>query len=215
MSAHPGRISGIQPQTVRKDRVNISIEGSFAFSLSLDSLVAHGLRVGDQLTAEQIASLESENQAQKCRDAALNFLGPRPRSMSETHTRLRQKGFSDEDITITLNWLKERGYLNDEAFASFWTENRQNFRPRSARVIRAELAQKGIERDIAAEATNDLDEDDSAYRAAVPRARRFAGLDQPNFQKKIAEFLVRRGFSYEIAMRASRRIWNESQGTVE
>lgn len=215
MGATAGTVTGIQQQTVRKDRVNIFINGSFALAMTMDALVLHGLRVGDVLDERQIAFLESENQIQKCRDAALAFLGPRPRSASETRTRLRQKGFSDPEIDNTVEWLKERGYLNDEAFATFWTENRQNFRPRSARMIRAELAQKGVEREVAAEATGDLDEDDAAYRAGVPRARRFEGLDQASFQKKIGEFLVRRGFSYETALRASRRIWNEAHQQEE
>src|SRR4051794_11092681 len=113
MTVSPGRITAIQAQTVRKDRVNISLDGKYAFSISLDTLVANGLRVGDTLDAVQIDTLESENKIAKCRDAALNFLASRPRSKSETRTRLRQKGFTDEDISATIDWLKERGYLND------------------------------------------------------------------------------------------------------
>jgi regulatory protein len=71
------------------------------------------------------------------------------------------------------------------------------------------LRQKGLSEETIALAVEDIDEEDSAYRALIRRARRMPPLDHRTFRKKLGSFLRRRGFSYETINVAIERTWRE------
>ena len=107
--------------------------------------------------------------------------------------------------------MERVGLLDDASFARFWINNRDEFKPRSARAISYELRQKGVTDNIINEALADLDEDDAAYRAALSKLRRYRNSDEATFRKKIGDFLARRGFSYAVARDALDRLWIERE----
>src|SRR6266542_6260426 len=89
-------------------------------------------------------------------DAALRFLAVRPRSEAEVRTRLLRARHEATAIEQALERLRQDGLLDDAAFAQYWLEQRRTFRPRGARLVQAELRQRGIA-DLAAEAATTLD----------------------------------------------------------
>jgi regulatory protein len=108
--------------------------------------------------------------------------------------------------------LKERGYLDDAEFARFWVEGRQRFSPRSAYALRQELRRKGLDDVAVATAVSNLDAAASAYEAARPRALRLsslAGGDPKLFRRKIGDFLLRRGFDYDVVREVVGRLLSE------
>jgi regulatory protein len=156
------------------------------------------------------ASEERERLAQACRDAALRFLSYRPRSVAEVESRLLRQGHAPEIVEATLTWLHEYELVDDEAFAAFWTESRTQFRPSGQRLIRAELAQRGVPADLAREAVAAVDEEDGAYRAAAKRATRWSREDELDFRRKLGSFLQRRGFDHDVVLRTVERVWRET-----
>jgi regulatory protein len=66
--------------------------------------------------------------------------------MEEVRRHLIRAGYKADIIDGAVARLMELGILNDEAFARAWLESRFRSRPRSSRVLRQELAQKGIDR---------------------------------------------------------------------
>ncbi len=145
-------------------------------------------------------------------DAALRFLAARPRSVAEVRQRLRRRGAADEAVAEVVARLREEGLLDDAAFAAYWRENREAFRPRGRRLLQAELRQKGVTAEVARAALTDLDEDEQAYRAGLRRVRSVAGEDEVRFRRRLEDFLRRRGFGYEVAVQAVRRLWAEAGG---
>jgi regulatory protein len=108
-----------------------------------------------------------------------------------------------------LEHLQRTGQVNDTAFASAWVENRDAFRPRAARALRAELRRKGVAEEAIAEAVSGIDEAEAAYRAAQRFARRSASLSADDFQRRVGGQLARRGFDWETIRAAVRRVWSE------
>jgi len=102
------------------------------------------------------------------------------------------------------------GLLDDEAFAHYWVENREEFKPRARRLLRYELEQKGLESAAIAEAVEEVSEEESAYRAGLARAARYAHLDRQTFRARLGGFLQRRGFSYEVVNETVNRLWRET-----
>ena len=130
---------------------------------------------------------------QRARAAALRFLSYRPRSAAEVRSRL----------------TAEQSLVNDAEFARVWRQSRESSNPRSATAIRRELLSKGVSRDIADEASRDVDDRESAYRAGVKHARRLEDLDSETFRRRLWGFLMRRGFSRSLARETVDRLSDE------
>ena len=101
--------------------------------------------------------------------------------------------------------------MDDLAFAQFWRDNRQSFSPRSQRLTRSELRQKGVAEDIIDQVVAKVSDEESAYRAAQARARRLPRSDYQSFRRRLGEYLKRRGFGYGVIKPTVERVWQEAE----
>lgn len=200
-------ISAVKVQRRGRERANIFLDGTFAFSLGREVVEEQGLYPGQVLTDSQIEELVGADLFGKCYNAALRLLSYRPRSDAEIRTRLSRR-FGKEIIDRVLLQLKARQMVDDAAFAQFWRENRESFSPRSKRLLKLELRQKGIDPEVVDEVLEGFDDDESAYRAAKRKGRTLE-RDYETFRRKLGAFLGRRGFSYGVINRTIERLWQE------
>lgn len=190
-------ITRLTMQKRDKERVNIFLDGEYAFSLSLNA--ALGLKKGQKLTPAELDELRSDDEVNRAYRHATRYISYRPRSVTETERNLREKDYDEEAIMLAIERLKKNHHLDDTEFARFWIENRERFKPRSARALRYELRQKGIDNGVIDEALAEIDEELSAWAALEPRVDRWRNLDEQEFRKKAMGFLGRRGFGYGVA----------------
>jgi regulatory protein len=212
-----GKITALHFQKHAPDRVNVYLDGKFAFGLP--AVEAAKLRTGQDLDDHQIEGLRSLDVEQKAYDRAVRFLAARPRSESEVRSRLARSEADHTVVEDVIERLKAQGYLDDAEFARFWVEGRQRFSPRSARALRQELHLKGLDASTISTAVSGLDSVAAAYQAALPRALRlsgFASSDPMLFRRKIGDFLLRRGFDYEVVHEVVARLMRElASGEVQ
>lgn len=201
------KITAIEAQKNNPKRVNIQLDGEFAFGL--DRFVAAWLIVGQALDEEKIAKLQVEDAGEKAHQQAMLFLGYRARSETEVRKNLEKHEIPPAVIDRTIDRLREERLVNDEQFAQNWVANRSEFRPRSRRALTVELKQKGLTEAAIQSATEAVDEESLAYAAAQKRIRRLEGLEWIEFRKKLSEFLARRGFGYDVIMPTVKRLWAE------
>jgi regulatory protein len=201
------KITAIEAQKNNPKRVNIHLDGEFAFGL--DRFVAAWLSLGQALDEEKIAKLQSEDAGEKAYQQAMLFLSYRARSEAEIRKNLEKHEIPPAVIDQTIDRLREERLVNDEQFAQNWVANRSEFRPRSRRALTVELKQKGLTETAIQSATEAVDEESLAYAAAQKRIRRLEGLEWIEFRKKLSEFLARRGFGYEIIAPTVKRLWAE------
>jgi len=202
------KITAIEVQKRTPNRVNIHLDGEFAFGLA--RIVAAWLRVGQELSEEKIGQLQAEDARERAFQQAMLFLSYRARSESEIRQNLRKHEIPEPVIEQTLDRLRQDGFANDNQFARAWVENRSAFRPRSRRMMAVELRQKGLTEEAVSSAIESVDDEALAYEAAQKRATRFRGLEWNEFRKKLSDFLARRGFSYSVIAPVVTRIWNEA-----
>jgi regulatory protein len=202
------KITAIAVQKKTPNRVNIHLDGEFAFGLA--RIVAAWLHVGQELSEEKIEQLLAADAKERAYQQAMLFLSYRARSESEIRRNLRKHEIPELVIDETLERLRQDGLANDTEFASAWVENRNAFRPRSRRMMTMELRQKGLDEEAIRSAVENVDDEASAYEAAQKRAARFKGMEWNDFRKKLSEFLARRGFSYSVIAPVVTRIWNEA-----
>ncbi len=209
------RITAIERQPRRK-RASVHVDGRFALALSLEVLARSALRVGDELDAAGLEELREQEAGHDALSAALRLLAYRPRSEAELRQRLARRGAPPPVVQHTIERLRELGLVDDEAFARAWVDSRDQASPRSGRLLASELRAKGVGRGTVEEAVAAVDDEGAAYRAGQRRARAFAGLTWPDFQRRLSGFLLRRGFAYQTVRAAVARLWAEtvpSQGT--
>ena len=202
------KITAIEVQKRSPTRVNIYLDGEFAFGLS--RIVAAWLRVGQELSEEKIEQLQAEEARERALQQAMLFLSYRARSESEIRQNLRKHEIPEPIIEQTLERLRQDGLANDHQFARAWVENRSAFRPRSRRMMALELRQKGLDEEAVSSAIKEVDDEALAYEAAQKRAARLKGLEWNEFRKKLSDFLARRGFSYSVIAPVVSKIWNEA-----
>ncbi len=206
------KITALRTGRGRGKRVNVFLDGKFAFSLEAEVAVKEGLQVERELSANQIGALARSDHFHRCLNAAAHYLSYRPRSESELKERLHQRGFDSNSVEAVLTKLKEQGLVDDMAFAQFWKDNRESFNPRSQWLTKLELRRKGVASAIIDQVVNVIDDGDSAYRAAQSKARSLLWCDYQGFCRRLGEYLKRRGFGYRVIIHTVERLWQERGG---
>ena len=203
------KITAIRVGRRRGRRVNVFLDGKFAFSLEAEVAVREGLQVDQELSDSHIEALARSDHFHRCLNAAAHYLSYRPRSESEIRERLRRRGFDGDSVEAVIAKLKEQGLIDDMAFAQFWKNNRESFSPRSQWLTKLELRRKGVAGDVIDQVVDAIDDDASAYRAASSKARSLPLSDYHSFRRRLGEYLKRRGFSYGVINHTVERMWQE------
>jgi regulatory protein len=209
------KITGMKKAKGREKRINVYLDGKLTIKLLAETALKEGLKIGQEITNSQLEKLTGLNHYQRCYNAAVRFLGYRPRSEAEIKQRLQRHGYDADDIEKTLAKLKEQGLVDDIAFARYWRENRETFSPRSRRLTKMELKRKGLSSDVIEQVISEIDEKDSAYRAALSRACRLSLNDYQIFRQRLGSYLGRRGFNYGIIKEIIERVWQEQKTTLK
>lgn len=202
-----GKITALTAQKKNKDRVNVFVDGKFAFGVM--AITAVRLRIGQELSPADVASLQADDTYEAAKQTALNYISYRPRSMAEVTQNLRGKSYDEPVIEQVITRLQELDLLNDTAFARYWVEQRDTFKPRSQMALRSELMQKGVDRKIIDAVVADVDETAAARSALEKNLHRWRRLPEMALRQKASAYLQRRGFSYEIVRETLDAVWEE------
>jgi regulatory protein len=199
-----GTISGLEIQKNNKSRVNVHLDGEYAFSLGL--MEAAPLRKGQVLSDTDIARLQEADSLTLAYERAVRFLANRPRSTSEIRRKLAEKKTPSAIVETVIGRLQAAGYLNDVEFAKYWVQNRQESSPRGAMALRMEMREKGVPSSIIDDVLADQDAETLALRAAEKKVRTLRRSTKQDFRQKMTSFLMRRGFDYETVRRVVDRL---------
>jgi regulatory protein len=200
-----GTITALTAQVKNPDRVNVFVDGTFAIGLALT--VAAGLRVGQEISQADLEKLDERDEVHRARERVLRLLARRPYSSAEITRYLRRHQIDGEIIQNVIDDLTEAKLIDDDAFAVYWVEQRETFRPRSRLALRQELGQKGIDREIVADALSEVDEIDAARRVAQKQAGRWRGLPEAEWRTKLTRYLMRQGYPYDIVSEVVTETW--------
>lgn len=138
---------------------------------------------------------------------ALWLLGAREHSTKELQQKLVRKGYEQESIDATLQYLVEFNYLSDERYAEAFSRSKAA-KPLGKQRILNELRMKGIPEQMAKQALNSLEVDwfELALRL---KQRKFGLAVEKDFKARAKQtrYLVYRGFSFDEVKYATE--WSE------
>ena len=183
-----------------KSRVNIYLDNKFGFGLDLDNFVKLGLKVEQELSEEEVKEIVKKSEFQKTSDKLLKFATLRPRSEKEIRDWLKRKKIHESLHKELFNRLKRLELVDDVKFAEWWIGQRNQFKPRGKRALQAELAMKGISKEIISNKLSDLkvDEVKIATELLAKKEYQWKGLPKREARQKKGAFLARKGFTWEI-----------------
>lgn len=211
MAIQVKRITAIEAQKGRKGRVSIFLDGDFALGLDDEVAAKAGLQMGQELSSERIEDLVQADLFHRGYNSALHYLSFRQRTELEIRQRLLRRGFGESTIERVIARLREQGLVDDVAFAQFWRNNRESFKPRSRYLIGQELRRKGVAPEAIEQATAGIDDEASAYQAAQRKARLLRNANYQDFRRRLGGYLRQRGFGYEVIKHAVERLWQERE----
>ncbi|MGQ9554782.1 MAG: regulatory protein RecX [Anaerolineae bacterium] len=178
----------------KKSRVNVFLDEEFAFSL--EEITAANLHLGQELADEDAEALQQQDAVNRAQERALSLLERRPRSRTELAQRLHRIGLPPEAVEEALARLQRVGLVDDEAFASYWVEQRLAFRPRSKLALRFELRRQGVSKEIIGRVLRDVDDAEVASRLVRQQLAKLKGTDPQKWLASLNTFLRSRGFGY-------------------
>ena len=191
-----------QIKETKKGRLALFLDGEFVFSLDEDTFASAHLHEGDDLEPWQVEQLRKQSDTRRALDKAMDYLSLRDHAAGELYQKLCRK-FDGPSAAYAVARAQELGLLNDEAFARRRAAELLRKR-KSRREILNDLAAKGIDRDVAAEAVEALydtgPEGEDPERAAVEALlqRQYAAKLAAGNRDQVAAALARRGFSHAV-----------------
>jgi len=202
-----GKITKIEQQKKKKNRVNIYIDGEFALGLYKDTVIKYHLYENKEITPEEISSIKKFEEFSDAKEKVLNFISYRERSRKEIKDYLSNKGISQVIINKVLNDLENAGLVDDRKFALAWIKNRNKINPKGNFVLKMELTEKGIEENEIEKLLGDVDEKENARKVIKKAVKKYG--EKISAKKKILEYIQRRGFSINIAIEVLDELYSE------
>lgn len=146
---------------------------------------------------------------EKTMKRALNLLSFKPRTVAEMRERLMEKDWAEAAVVDqVIARLEELGYLNDEQLAVSFASSRLTFRPLGKTRLRRDLQRRKLPSEITEQTLDQLYEGDAEEelidRALNKRLKLKGAPTTPEAAKKLFDYLMRRGFSYDLVRRKVR-----------
>jgi regulatory protein len=203
------RVTKIEPQKRNPKRWSVFLEDKFAFGLDEEVLSRYGLKEGQKLERKEIEKIIQSEIQREAKELSLKFLSYRMRSEKEVRDKLKSKGFAKDLIDKVIEGLKRVNLLDDYEFASAWIRDRLSNNPRGKALLKQELYKKGIKQEIIEKTLKEHFADEAeelglAQKLLDKRMKRYENLEPSVAKRRMSDFLLRRGFSYDIVKQALR-----------
>ena len=158
--------------------------------------------VGSSLSEEEWDALLCRSEQDRLNEKAVFLLSRRDYSRKELEQKLcREKGRyhkeNGEAAARAAARMEELGYVNDEAYAARLARHYQESRCYPSRRAVEKLCEKGVPRETAQQAVEELNLSDSQLALEFLRKKRYNSPQSDEEAEKVAAAMARYGFSYE------------------
>lgn len=205
------KVTSVEPQKNNPHRFNIFLDSELGFGADEDLIVENRLVVGKVIDQSLLEKLLSEAEVGKLMERMYRLWNVRARSEKEVrdyfrikNKELKYKGkeqISNLEVELVIKKLKQKNLLNDEKFAKEWVEARRKSKQKGIKALKAELYQKGIDKETVEEVLqeqSDISEEQLAKQALGKKMEKWQALPYLEKKKKAYQFLATRGFEYEV-----------------
>ncbi|HCA05483.1 MAG TPA: regulatory protein RecX [Ruminococcaceae bacterium] len=196
------RITAIKPR--RKSLSAIYIDGEFAVNLDTKTLLENRVDVGLELDDEKLHRLIKLSDESRAKEKALWLISYRSHSKKELTDKIRRT-VSAEAAEKAAERMEELGLVNDEDFARRCADKLIFTKKMSKRAAKAELARKGIDRELSERVLDEIDVD---YREQITEflLKKYKNLGDEKVKRRAFAALQRLGYGSDDIRRAMRSL---------
>ncbi|HGJ65931.1 TPA: regulatory protein RecX [bacterium] len=213
MSAMKQQITDLKTQEKHPSRLSIYLDGRYYCGISEEVALKYKLKKGMEIDENNLKDMIHDDELQKAKKYVYNLLSRRMYSSKEVRNKLTEQGYTDDVIDQAISTIEGFGYIDDKTFAEEWVLSRKHNKPKGKIVLRRELAQKGINKEIIGEVLeefiDDLDQLDTAVKLAQKKMLSYKNDDKISARRKLQSFLVRRGFDFDTIRKVVDKVLNE------
>lgn len=188
-------ITNLKQGVKNPNRVNVFVDGKYSFSLDMAQVVDLGVKVGKEISEEELTEYKGASEFGKLYQRALEWVLVRPRSEKELndylYKKIYEKKLDKNYINNIIKKLKIKKYVDDLRFAEWYVENRFVKKGISKKRLRMELMKKGISKDIIERVLDNRSDEEGIIKMIAKKRARYD-------DEKLTQYLCRQGFSYEL-----------------
>ena len=194
-------ITKIEIQKKNKERVNIYLDEEYAFSISAELVYKENLKVKDVVDIEKLKSVADKESYLRCKNSALKIIERSYKTEKEVIEKLQMKGYEQNHIEASIEFLKEYKFLNDDYYAEAFIKDKLN--SKWSQRIKQDLIKKGIPRDKIEEKLEGIDKiaEKNTARVLANKKLRIIQKSENDTYKisgKLYRFLISKGYTYDV-----------------
>lgn len=204
------KISEISKQKNNDERYNVFIDGNFLFSASMEDIIKNSLKVGMEISSDDLENIIEKCELSKAYNYALFILNRKEYTSKEIINKLNRKSFSESTINKVIDKLSVYGIIDDEGFANKYARDSVNFKKSGIKKIQYNLINKGIDQNIVRNIS--IDEDVQFNNALELASKKLKTIEsKPNPREKIYRFLLSRGYEYDLIRKVINKLFNSCE----
>lgn len=195
------KITKIEIQKRNKERVNLFLDGEYAFAISAELVYKEGLKVNYEIDSEKIRKISEAENLIKCKESALRTIGKSYKTEKEMRDKLKVKGYDEESINKSIEFLKEYNYINDKNYAKAFINDRS--KSMGSQKIKYSLINKGISKEIIDEELLNLNKENEKKIALDIAKKKLIMIkkkenDNYKISGKLYRYLISKGYENAI-----------------
>lgn len=193
------KITAIEKQKNNKDRSSVYIDDKFAFGIDDFDLYKLKLKIGTTITESELSDIKETILFTSAKEYSIALVSRYMYTCKKMIEKLKSKGYDDEIIEKTIDFLKSYNYINDLEYAQKFINDSLKIKHLGFSKIRYELNLKGIPNEIVDEAISGFDVYSLENESILPIAeKKLAGNFEYKNIMKTKRYLLSKGFSYEL-----------------
>lgn len=197
------KITKIEKQKKNLKRYSVFIDDEFAFGIDEVDLLYYKLSENTQIDETKYNFILENVIYNKAKNKAVKYISYQPRTEKEVTEKLKECEYSNDIIFRVIETMKKYNYINDKEYAKNFLTSKLNLKGYGIFKISFDLKQKGISDDI----INDIIENtelNENKRALEVLEKKLRGKKISDYKEKqkLYNFLLRRGFSYDVIKEA-------------
>ncbi|MEG1608974.1 MAG: regulatory protein RecX [Clostridia bacterium] len=186
-------ITQIVSQVKNLDRASLFVDGDFRCGISKLVVGTFRLKVGQEISEQDIERYIFESDKDKAFAYALNYVTRYSPTERQLTRKLYDKKFCKSIVDFVVAKCKEYGYINDLEYARCYVNYNKDLKGKIK--IKSDLMQKGIQQDIIAEVLEDMPTSDGAFVLAQKHSKNEDIFDR-KYQAKLARYLAGKGYEW-------------------
>lgn len=195
------KITKIEIQKKNKERVNLFLDEEYAFSISAELVYKEDLNKNDEIDSEKLKILAEKENFIRCKESALRSIERTHKTEKEVRDKLQLKGYEDNAINKSIEFLKEYNFINDDNYTKMFIRDKLN--SVGSQKIKYTLIQKGIAKEIIEDELSKLNnenEKNTAINLAKKKLKSIEKKENDNYKisGKLYRYLMSKGYTYDV-----------------